>query len=471
MFFAPNPENRSSLALRLTIWYTAIFALAAAIVFASCYFIIASVVQQRTDDGLREDIDELRDLYHAEGLAGLKEELDAEVASDGKEKVFYRVIRMDGRIALTTDMSAWRDVPTQREVLERLKARTLPVIETLSSPDREYPARIAYGRLGAGDILQIGESLEEDDAVLAAVRSSFAVTVPAILAIAGLLGWFMARKALHGVVEVTEAAIDISKGDLARRVPRTRRGDEVDRLAATFNNMLDRIQTLITGMREMTDNIAHDLRSPLARIRAVAESALTANPSVSDYRPVAADTIEECDRLMHLINTMLDITETEAGMTDITVEPVDLREVINDACELFEPLAEDKHITLSCSADQPTIIHGNRHLLQRMLANLIDNALKYTPRGGSVSVVLARESGKVSVSVRDNGIGIAREDVDKIFERFYRCDQSRSEAGSGLGLSLARAVVRAHGGDISVQSHKGEGSRFSIVLPLTDEDH
>jgi signal transduction histidine kinase len=291
MYLKPTAEFRSSLAFRLTIWYAVMFAIAASIAFASCYFIIATVVHQRTDEGLLEDIDELRALYLAEGLVALKEEVDAEIASDGKDKVFYRVIRADGTVVLVTDMSAWRGIATPADILERLKARTLPVLETLSSPDREYPARVAYGRLGAGDVLQIAESLEEDDDVLAAVRSSFAVTIPIILAIAGAFGWFMARKALQGVVEVTQAAIEISKGDLSRRVPETHRGDEVDRLAATFNKMLDRIQSLITGMREMTDNIAHDLRSPLARIRAVAEGALTAIPAISDYRPVAADTI------------------------------------------------------------------------------------------------------------------------------------------------------------------------------------
>ena len=458
-------ENRSSLALRLTIWYTAMFSLAAVVVFASCYFVVASVVQQRTDNGLLEDIDELRTLYRSEGPTALMEELEAEVVSDGNDKVFYRVFRTDGRLVLTTDMSAWPDVPSHREAVERLKTRTLPVVETLSSPEREYPARIAYGRLGGDEILQLGESLEDDDAVLAAVRTSFALTVPVILLVAGILGWLMARRALGGVVNVTEAAIDISRGDLSRRVPRTHSGDEVDQLAATFNQMLDRIQTLITGMREMTDNIAHDLRSPLARIRAVAEGALTSNPSMSDYRTVAADTIEECDRLMHLINTMLDITETEAGMADITVEPVDLGKVINDACDLFEPLAEDKNIALSCSAESAAIVHGNRHLLQRMLGNLIENALKYTPRGGNVSVILGRESTNIKLAVRDSGMGIADAEIDKVFDRFYRCEKSRSEAGSGLGLSLALAIARAHGGDITIQSKLGEGSQFTVTLP------
>ncbi len=461
----PRAETRSSLALRLTLWYAAMFAVAAAITFASCYFIIASVVQQRADAGLLEDVDDLRALYRSEGLDALEDEVGAEVASDGKDHVFYRVIRADGKATIETDTAAWPDVGSPSDVLERLRARTLPVIETLPATHREVPARVVYGALDTGVMIQIANTMEEDDAVLAVVRSSFAVTIPIILAIAGALGWFMARKALRGVVEVTRAAIEISNGDLSRRVPRTLRRDEIDQLAATFNQMLDRIQALIRGMREMTDNIAHDLRSPLGRIRAVAEGALTSTPAPADCRPVFAETIEECDRLLHMINTMLDITETEAGMVNVDAAPVDLSEVIDGACELFGPLAEDKNITLCCSAERAANVRGNRYLLQRMLANLLDNALKYTPRGGGVSVTLSRAAEHFALAVRDTGIGIAEHEVPKIFERFYRGDQSRSLAGNGLGLSLALAIAHAHGGDITVRSVVGEGSEFLVVLP------
>lgn len=467
----PKAEYRSSLALRLTLWYAAMFAVAAAITFASCYFIIASVVHQRTDAGLLEDIDDLRKLYRSEGFAALEEEVQAEIVSDGSDNVYYRVIRADGAATIETDASEWPDVSSPPEILERLKTRALPLFETLPATHREYPARVVYGALDDGLVLQVATTTEEDEALLAVVRSSFAVTIPIILAIAGALGWFMARKALRGVVEVTRAAIEISNGDLNRRVPQTRRRDEIDQLAATFNQMLDRIQALIRGMREMTDNIAHDLRSPLARIRAVAEGALTSAASLADGRLVFADTIEECDRLLHMINTMLDITETEAGMINVDVAPVDLSEVIDDACELFEPLAEDKNITLSCGAEPAATVRGNRHLLQRMLANLIDNALKYTPRGGNASVMLIRVADRFALSVRDTGVGIAEHELPKIFDRFYRGDQSRSLAGNGLGLSLALAIARAHGGDITARSVVGEGSEFSVSLPVGGGGH
>ncbi len=458
-------KHRYSLALRLTLWYAAIFALSSVIAFTLFYVIITSVIQERTDGDLLEDIGELSALLTEEGIHGLKAEVESEVASDGSDKVFYRLVSAEGRVLLATDMSAWQGVESSDAMRKRLANSTNPVLETLSVPGHEYGARTVYGVVGKGDILQIAESLEEDAEFLEVLQSSFALTVPVLMVLAALLGWFMASKALSGVREVTEAAIDISKGELDRRVPETGRGDEIDKLANTFNTMLDRIQALITGMREINDNIAHDLRSPLARIRGIAETALTSKQSIDEYQSVAADTIEECDRLIHMINTMLDITETEAGVPVNTMERIDMGGVVHDACDLFQPLAEDKSITLSWSAGSSAVVYGNKHYLQRLVANLLDNALKYTRRGGSVSVGIARQSGNVLITVRDTGIGIAEKEMPNIFKRFYRCDQSRSHAGTGLGLSLALAIARAHGGDITVSSVLGEGSSFTVVLP------
>jgi signal transduction histidine kinase len=289
----------------------------------------------------------------------------------------------------------------------------------------------------------------------------FVLVLPAVL-----IGWFMARRALQGVEEVTGTAIAIANGELGLRVPATARGEEIDRLATTFNSMLDRIHSLITGMREMTDNIAHDLRSPISRIRGAAEMTLTASGSLTDYEALAADTIEECDRVLEMINTMLDITEVEAGEGKLVMKEVDISRLVREACELFQPVAEDKGITLVLDTHEGCTIKGDIQRLQRLIANLLDNALKYTLPGGNVAVTLKIHAETAVISVTDTGIGISEKELPRIFERFYRGDQSRTQTGTGLGLSLAKAIALAHGGSVTVSSTLGAGSTFTLVLPL-----
>jgi heavy metal sensor kinase len=277
----------------------------------------------------------------------------------------------------------------------------------------------------------------------------------------------MARRALAGVEAVTRTARQISEGSLKQRVPVKKYQDEIDQLAITFNQMLDRIQTLVTGIREMSDNIAHDLKSPITRIRGISEVTLTTGASDKEYETMAASTIEECDRLLDMINTMLVISKTEAGVNKLDTQEIDIGAVVRDACELFRSTAEDKDLRLVYDVPGNFSISGDTRLIQRMIANLLDNAIKYTPAGGSIEMTVSTVDDAAAIKVKDTGIGISEKDMPRIFERFYRCDPSRSEAGIGLGLSFARAIARAHGGDIKVASTPDQGSTFSVTFPGT----
>lgn len=450
---------------RLTAWYAFIFAVCAAIAFVFFYSLIALALEKQVDQELTAQAKKLSALFSTRGIEAVSQALLLEAKAAGEKRNFYRLFSSSGNEFSASNPTYWQDIRINPAAVQRLMIDGGQVVTTETLPESGYAVRILYGRLGPGVFLQVGRVMDAMDRILAAFGKMFFLTVTVLLMLASLVGGFMAQKALSGVGTVTREARLISEGgDLSRRVPTSGRGDEIDLLAGTFNQMLDRIQSLILGTRQMGDNIAHDLKGPITRIRGMAEVTLTTGSALPDYERLAADTIEACDRLLDMINTMLTISKTEAGAESLDVSTVDLTRVVADACEIFEPLAEDKGIRLSWDAPEGVVCTGDVGKLQRMMANLVDNAVKYTPEGGHVEVKMTRSADGVRITVTDSGPGISLEDKDRIFERFYRGDSSRSQPGSGLGLSLARAVARAHGGDITVENLEGSGARFSIRL-------
>ncbi len=226
--------------------------------------------------------------------------------------------------------------------------------------------------------------------------------------------------------------------------------------------MLDRIQILLRSMKEINDNIAHDLRSPLARIRGIAEMTLVSDKPTGAYREMAVSTIEECDSLIEMINTMLDITEAEAGVNGAKVTEFDLVLLITEACELFRPVADKKQIDLAVNLPETMFFCGDIRKMQRVVTNILENAIKYTPEQGTVTVSAVAQNGQIQITVEDSGIGISENDLPHIFKRFYRCDRSRSQGGVGLGLSLAMAFAKSMQGKIKVDSSVGMGSIFTV---------
>jgi len=465
MFSEKIPKLGQTLALRLTIWYAAIFAVSSVLAFAFAYALIAAFVAERTDEDMQEDIGEFATMFRQEGMGRVRKEIALDTQGKEAEKVFFRLWSSDGRQLAASELSAWPDLASVPEkALRNIDDGGAAASNTLKLPSREDRVRTVIGSLGPGITLEIGQSLEDDEEFLAEILRGFLLTLSVVLVFGGPIGWFMARRALRGVKEVTRTANEIAEGALDRRVPVGSQGDELDHLARTFNTMLDRIEALILGMRDMSDNLAHDLRSPLARIRASAEMSLSNIEANAGRESLAVNTIEECDRLLAMLNTTLDIAEADSGAAKLNLSRVDLAEIVLTASELFQTFAEDNRISLVTSVPEHCHMQGDRQRLQRVIANLLDNAFKYTPVGGQVRIALTEQGGRVSLTIEDTGIGIAADDLPRIFQRFYRCDRSRSQRGIGLGLNLALAFVRAHGGDITATSTQGVGSVFTVVL-------
>lgn len=455
-----------SLTFRLTLWYAIIFVASLLSMLLVVYLMLSQRMENRIDTLLLSDALEFRDLYRLYGIEKIEGEFAREAEVAGTDKVFFRLLSRDGRQLRTSDLHAWKEVPLTASILSHLSSDQ-PAFETVMVPGQNHRVRVVY--LNAADdqnVLQVGYLRRDDEQFLEEYRHVSAIVVLGGLILAASLGWFMARRALGGVEHITETAHRIGKGDFARRVVVSNRGDEIDQLAVTFNMMLDKIQSLILELKQVTSDIAHDLRSPITRIRGMAETTLLGDKTMQAYQDMAGLVVEESDRLVAIIHSLLEIAEADAEVAQLIMTDVDIGLMAQDACDLFRPVAEDKGIALDMRVPlTPVIVKGDNGRLQRVLANLIDNALKYTPPGGQVHLYVEKGPSDVKLSISDSGSGIDGQDLPHIFDRFYRADRSRSTCGNGLGLSLAFAFVKAHRGHIDVESSPDKGSTFRIVLP------
>ncbi len=465
MFLEKINRFRRSLAFRLTILYVGIFTILIFAAFYVFYQAMISRINARTDNEMEVEMKECSLILAAKGTEALNGHIEEEVKSSGIDDRFFRLLTMGGEEILSSDPGSWKELGVNRSVLKKL-TKSSPEFETIKLSKLKYQVRVIYGVVDSGKVLQIGHSLVDDEHVFQDLRVLFRTLIPVFLFLASFGGWFMAKRSLASVEQITQTAIAIADGAIEKRVPTTGRGDEVDRLSGVFNNMLERIQSLIVEMKEVTDNIAHDLRSPITRIRGLAEVTLLSEKNMEEYQSMAESTVEECDRLLWMINMMLEISETEAGVSTLSLSEVSLSDLIEEACDLYLPLAEERDIQIKTSISTQYHLSGDKGKLQRVLANLLDNAIKYTMPGGKIIVSSQKVDKTVMLSVHDTGIGISPDETSRIFERFYRADKSRSVPGAGLGLSLVQAIVRSHGGEIKVSSAPGAGSTFTVFLPL-----
>jgi signal transduction histidine kinase len=342
----------------------------------------------------------------------------------------------------------------------------------LEAPEgTDHRALVQVVQLPGGFRLLVGRDLEERERLFGIIANAGQWSL-ALVVILGLVGgFFVSRRVLNRVEAMTDKAQIIMAGDLAGRLPVAGTGDELDRLAEHLNAMLERIEALMRGLKEVSDNIAHDLKTPLTRLRNRCEQALRGSAGVADYRAALEATIAESDELIRTFNALLMIARAESGQARDNMTEFDAAEIARDVGELYEPLADEKGIALTVDAPAAAPVRGNRELVSQALANLIDNAIKYAGPNGEVNgapaeiVVKAGNDGeRIALSVADRGPGIAEADRGRVVERFVRLEQSRSAPGSGLGLSLAAAVARLHGGELKLEDNH-PGLRSTIALP------
>jgi signal transduction histidine kinase len=452
---------------KLTLVYLTVFALFAA--FLLGYFALNTrrLITEQITDTVNAEITGLSDQYRLGGIRRLVIVVDARARRPGSS--LYLVTTPTGE-ALAGNVTALAPGILDNEGWTETVYRRLDETEPPEHPDHNALVRVF--QLPAGFRLLVGRDLDERERlyhiILDAGRWSVAIVV--VLGLAG--GLFVTRRVLRRVDAMTETTRTIMAGDLGGRLPVAGTGDELDRLAENLNAMLERIEALMFGLKEVSDNIAHDLKTPLTRLQNRSEEALRTAKSEGEYRAALEATIAESEGLIRTFNALLMIARAESGQARDDMSEFDAAEIAQSIGELYEPLAEQKGITLKVEADTPAPVRANRELVSQALANLVDNAIKYTEPGapavnGATPQIVVRalnEGDRIILTVADSGPGIPEADRGRVVERFVRLEQSRSKPGSGLGLSLASAVARLHGGELTLADNQ-PGLKSIIALP------
>jgi len=425
--------------LRLGLWYATLFVVGSIAIVVITYLLTASSLEQRDRQIIQSKLGEYASLYARGGFDALADTVRAEQRT-APERLFVRV-------------------------LDRGTVSTV-----LSNPTGWDPSTLELGslRLADGTLVEVGKSTESREALLSRFRAALGLVTLSIVVLA-IGGGVLATQSALAPIRALRSAVEriVRTGRTDRRVPEAGTGDEFDELTRLFNSMLEKIEGLVVSMRNALDNVSHDLRTPLARLRGSAELALAGEPDVDRYREALADSVEEADHVLVMLDTLMDISEAEGGTLQLRREPVSLADVVARAADLYRDLAEARHVTLSAASAPPdqVVVTGDRTRLEQVAANLLDNAIKYTPAGGRVAIEAVRDGGSVLLKVADSGIGIPPDELPRIWERLFRGDTSRTERGLGLGLSLVKAIVEAHGGTVGVSSEVGKGSVFVMTFP------
>jgi signal transduction histidine kinase len=449
-------------AFRLAALYMALFAASVLTLLIFIYFSTANFVERQTEETIGAEITGLQEQYRQHGLIGLIEAVNSRTTTERNQPTLY--LLADPRLKrIAGNLSEWpRTAPIKPGWVR------FSVSLTRGGNQATYDALASVFILNGDYRLLVGRDLR--DAVVFRRRVEQTLFFAALLTLAlGLIGGlFMTRNVLRRVEAVNRTSASIILGDFSERVPVTGSGDEFDQLAANLNAMLDQIERLMAGMRQVTDNIAHDLRTPLSRLRARLEVTLLERPDADRYAEALTETIAEADRLLGTFNALLSIAEAEAGARRDTMAEVQLDEIARSVADLYEPVAEEKGLTLTLDIASPAPVRGDRHLLSQAIANLLDNALKYTPEGEVSLAVRRAPDGHIRLEIGDSGPGVPADHREHVFDRFFRLENSRSTPGNGLGLSLVRAVAKLHGGEVRLEDNR-PGLKAVMILPAAPE--
>ncbi len=416
----------------------------------------AGALDRQVDAAIRADATALVERHRVGGIESLVAAIEDRLALDVANEMLYLLREAEGTHR-AGNLSAWPPEAAGESPWTRL---------ALQRDGSETEARLLRVQLGEGLQLLVGRDVAEKLQLRALLSEGIAWAATASAALALVGAWALRRALENRLRPIYRTAAAIGTGDLSRRVPLTERGDEFDKLASTMNAMLDRIAQLMEGVRGVSDAIAHDLRTPIARARAKLEEALQSARDADQLRAAVEQGIADLDGIARVFKAVLRIAEVEAGARRAAFAQADLAPMLHDVAELYGAAAEAREQHLEIDLPETLGLVGDRDLIGQAVANLLDNALKFTPEGGRVRLEAAREAGLVRIAVADDGPGLPEADRARAGDRFFRADSARSTPGSGLGLSLVRAVAALHGGEVVLSDTHPEAARRGLTVTL-----
>ena len=453
-----------SIRARLTAWYSLILALSLVLFGGVAYFAMRHSIHSTIDSGIRQRIEGLRSIIIEDGphgLPALQDEIREYARGEGTH-VKLRVADAGGNLIFST--------PGMEELTERSARKKISRVFSDEIGGEHYRAlRENLEVANSNYAVEVAVSTADFDQVLMRFGLVLLLATPVFLLLAALGGYWMSRRALVPVDEITAAARSISAENLSRRLTVPRTGDELERLAGTLNEMLERLDGAFRRVMQFTADASHELRTPVSVIRTGAELTLRKPRSEAEYRESVSQILQESEKVSQLIEQLMDLARADSGAVALRLVPIRLSEVLRRSLDQAKILAAAKQISiLETLSSEPIRVRGDATSLERLFLILLDNAVKYTPGGGKIEVQLRADGRMAVVSVRDTGIGIDAGDIPHIFERFFRADKARSRelGGTGLGLCIGRWIAEAHGGEIRVTSELGKGSTFDVHLLL-----
>jgi signal transduction histidine kinase len=423
--------------------------------------VISSFIYEQSRKDIEEDLNDLAKIYQEDGLKALRQD----VYEDEEEPFLIRLIGNQNNALISRIPKDWSGFNIEQ--IEKSAPMKNREWKYLKGTDNEKEFEIISLSMSDGSTLQLGQKIIERENLLRKIRKVYMIAIIPIILLAYLGGVFITDRALNPIRQLINTLNSIvSSGKIDVRVPVFQTDKLHEELVSLFNTMLGKIEALVNGMRNVLDNVAHDLRTPMTRLRGTAEVALQSEQSTEVLREALSDCIEESERILIMINTLMDVSEAESGAMKLDPENMNITPLIDDVVDLYGYVAEEKGVSINTGFPEELYLTADRNWMRQVLANLLDNAIKYTPSGGRIDIEARRREQEITITVKDTGVGILPEELDKIWDRLYRGDESRSQRGLGLGLSLVKAIVGAHRGRVEVYSEPGAGSVFTVNLPL-----
>jgi signal transduction histidine kinase len=469
--FSGKNKNRSGrrgvhrINLRITVLFSVFFALTAVLLLGGIYYTVKTSLDQEDLQFIQQKLLEYWAQSQTQSIENFINNMDGNAMQLEGTPYFLRIADKENRTIFFMFPQGWKDFFPENLFEDALKPSE--GILHVASARRSYKLTAAGIHLNDDYILQIGVSTEKSEKIIRHIIRNFAVLLVPLLLLSALGGSFLTAGILAPIQKLTEAAGNIvDTGNLRARIQESRAQDELHDLVSLFNRMLEHIEALVRGMQGTLDAVAHDLRTPLTRFRAMAELALRGPEDLPRFREALQDGLEEADMIITQLNAIMDLSEAETGTLRINPEPVNIAELTKQIIEMYSYIAEERNVRIDFSGPEKLFVAADAARWRRIAGNILDNAVKYSPGGKTVFVELRMENDGLALTVRDEGPGIPPEELSHIWKRLYRGAGARKKPGLGIGLSIAKAITEAQGGKIRVESRPGAGAVFCVKIPL-----